>query len=98
MKFCVTFDVFETIHSVDDVRRARESAGKHIQKLQSSGKMSDGGIFGDRRGGFFLLDLDSPTELYDLIGDLYDICRINVHPVLTFEELGEFFKKETEAE
>jgi len=52
MRFFVTFDVFETIHSADDVKRARESAGQHIQKLQSSGKMIDGGIFGDRRVGF----------------------------------------------
>lgn len=98
MRFFVTFEVFETITGEADVKRAREAAGKHIQHIQNSGKLVEGGMLGDRRGGFFILDLDKPIELYDLLGDMFDMCRFESHPVLSFEDLAEFFRKEASGE
>ncbi len=94
MRFLVKFEVFETITNDADVKRLREAAGRQIQHVQSSGKFVEGGMFGDKRGGFFVLDLDKSSDLYDLLGGaLLDNCRVESHPVLSFEELGEFFKE-----
>ncbi len=93
MRFIVNFELFENITSQEDVAHARQIAGKQLQHIQSSGKLVEGGMFGDKRGGFFILDLDKAADLYDLLGSMMDMCRIQCHPVLSFQELGEFFKE-----
>lgn len=93
MKILITFAVFETVTDDDDVRLLRERLGKQIQQVQNSGKLVEGGIFGARRGGFLLLDIDKASDLYELLGGaLFDSCRVESHPVLSFKELGDFFK------
>jgi hypothetical protein len=94
MRFFVKFEVFETVTGDAEVKRIREAAGSQIQKAQNSGKLVEGGMFGDKRGGFLLLDLDKSSDLYELLGGaILDNCQIESHPVLSFEELTEFFKK-----
>ncbi len=94
MRFFVKFEVFETVIGDANVKRIREAAGKQIQYAQNSGKLVEGGMFGDTRGGFLVLDIDKPSDLYELLGGaILDNCHIESHPVLSFEELGEFFKK-----
>ena len=94
MRFFVKFEVFETVTGDAEVKRIREAAGSQIQKAQNSGKLVEGGMFGDKRGGFLLLDLDKSSDLYELLGGaILDNCHIESHPVLSFEELAEFFKK-----
>jgi len=93
MRFFITFEVFETLTNDADVKLVREAAGKQLQYIQSSGKLVEGGMFGDKRGGFLLVDLEKSSDLYDLLGgSLLDNCRVESHPVLSFEELAEFFK------
>lgn len=93
MRILVTFEVFEKITGNDDVKRIREAAGKQIQQIQNSGKLVEGGMFGDRRGGFLLFEIDKASDLYELLGSaILDNCRIESHPVLSFKELGEFFE------
>jgi hypothetical protein len=94
MRFFVKFEVFETLTGNTDVNRVREAAGRQIQHVQNSGKLVEGGMFGDKRGGFLVLDMDKASDMYDLLGGaLLDNCHVESHPVLSFEELGEFFKK-----
>ncbi len=94
MRFLVKFEVFETLTSESDVKRVREAARRQIQQVQNSGKLVEGGMFGDKRGGFLVVDIDKSSDFYELLGGaILDNCRIESHPVLSFEELGEFFKK-----
>ena len=94
MKHFVKFEVFETITNNEEVKRVREAAGKQLQQIQSSGKLVEGGMFGDARGGFLVFDLEGPSDLYELLGNaIFDNCRIESHPIVSFKELGEFFKK-----
>ena len=51
-----------------------------------------GGAFVDARGGYFVLDVDSVTELFKLLVPLHDVCHIETHPVMSFEDLGAFFQ------
>jgi len=94
MRFFVKFEVFESVTGDDEVKLAREVLGRQIQKAQNSGKLVEGGMFGDKRGGFLVVDIDKSSDLYELLGGaILDNCHVESHPVLSFEELGEFFKK-----
>lgn len=94
MKFLITFEMFNTITNSEDVNHLREAVGKQLQHMQSSGKMVDGAMFGDQRGGYFVFDVDKALDLYDLLGGtLFDACNIESHPLLSFEELGNFSRK-----
>jgi len=45
-----------------------------------------------KRGGFFLVDIDAPEELYKLFGpEFYDTCRMDAQPVTPIETAGEIF-------
>jgi hypothetical protein len=93
MRILITFEVFESVTGDDEVKRIREAAGSQIQQIQNSGKLVEGGMFGDMRGGFLLLDIDKASDLYELLGGaLLDTCRVESHPILSFKELGEFFE------
>ncbi len=94
MRFLIKFEVFEMVTGDAEVKHLREAVGRQIQQAQNSGKLVEGGMFGDKRGGFLLVDLDKPADFYELLGGaVLDNCHIESHPVLSFEELGAFFKK-----
>ncbi len=94
MRFLIKFEVFDTVTGDAEVKHLREAVGRQIQQAQNSGKLVEGGMFGDKRGGFLLVDLDKPADFYELLGGaVLDNCHIESHPVLSFEELGAFFKK-----
>ncbi len=94
MRIFVKFEVFESVTGEDEVKLLREALGRQIQKAQNSGKLVEGGMFGDKRGGFLVLDIDKSSDLYELLGGaILDSCHVESHPVLSFEELGEFFEK-----
>jgi hypothetical protein len=94
MRFLIKFEVFESITGDAEVNRVRKLLGPQIQQAQNSGKLVDGGMFGDQRGGFMVVDLDKPSDFHELLGGaILDNCHVESHPVLSFEELGEFFKK-----
>lgn len=94
MRFLIKFEVFDTATGNAEVKRVREAAGRQIQQAQNSGKLVEGGMFGDQRGGFLLVDLDKSPDFYELLGGaILDNCHVESHPVLSFEELADFFKK-----
>ncbi len=94
MRFLIKFEMFETVTGDAQVKRVREAAGRQIQQVQNSGKLVEGGMFGDKRGGFIIVDIDKSSDIYELLGGaILDNCYVESHPVLSFEELGEFFKK-----
>ncbi len=93
MRFFIKFEMFETLTSESDVNRVRGGVGRQIQQVQNSGKLVEGGMFGDKRGGFLVLDIDKSSDLYELLGGIIlDNCYVESHPVVSFKELMEFFK------
>jgi hypothetical protein len=59
-----------------------------------SGKVREAGLLGSKRGGFFLVDIDTPEELYDLFGpEVYDTCRVEAQPVIPIEAAGQIFQQ-----
>jgi hypothetical protein len=95
MEVFVKFEVFDTIYDREDVLALRQAAGRHIQQIQESGKVKEFRAFSDARGGFMLVDIDSPVELRDLLGaPMLDHFHIETHPVITAEELADFFERD----
>ena len=41
-----------------------EWLGPQLQRIMESGKVREVGLLSSKRGGFFLVDIDAPEELY----------------------------------
>ena len=92
MLFHVTFELYEEF-VLPEVRSVRnEWVGPQMQKVMESGKVREAGLLTGKRGGFFLVDIDAPEELYTLFGpEFYDTSRIDAQPVTSIETAGVIF-------
>jgi muconolactone delta-isomerase len=98
MEVFVKWEVFDTITDREQVLRVRQVVGAQFQRIQESGKVKALRIFSDARGGFALLDVDSPEELFDLFGaPIVDHFHVETHPVISVEKLAEFFERDAAA-
>ena len=97
MLFHLTFEVLEEIVLPEAKTMRNEWLGPQLQKVMDSGKVREAGLLVGKRGGFFLVDVDNPEELFTLFGpellrhfsgrgapsDVYGGCRANVRAVGT---------------
>jgi len=45
-------------------------------------------------GGFFLVDFDSPEEIYELFGpEIFANFKLEVHPVTPLDKIGQLFQR-----
>ena len=94
MLFHVTFEVYEDIVLPEARTMRNEWLGPQIQKVMESGKVRESGLLSSKRGGFFLVNIDAPEELYELFGpEFYDTCRVDAQPVTSVEKAGEMFQR-----
>jgi hypothetical protein len=94
MLFHVTFEVYEDIVLPEARTMRNEWLGPQLQKTMESGKVQESGLLSSKRGGFFLVDIDTPEELYELFGpEFYDTCRVDAQPVTSIEKAGEMFQR-----
>ena len=94
MRFLVTTEVFETIHKEEDLKRQTELITSQIKTIMNSGKLVNGGQFGDRRGHFFVIDVANELELLELLGrNILDSCKVESHPIVSIEDLFAFFER-----
>ena len=63
-----------------------------IGVIMKSGKVKYSGVYADARGGFFVIDIDSPEELKVLFGPLADVVDIIAHPIVPLEALAKLFQ------
>jgi hypothetical protein len=90
----VTFEVNENIVLPEAKTMRNEWLGPQIQKVMESGKVREAGLLLGKRGGFFLVDVDDPEELFTLFGpELYDTSRVEAHPVMPMEAAGRMFER-----
>ena len=93
MQFHVTIRVYDAVVLEQD-RTLRQVLGPRLRHVMESGKVQAGGLLADRRGAFFLLDIDAPEEFYDLFGpEVYGTCAIEAQPVVPVEKAGELFQR-----
>jgi hypothetical protein len=94
MKFLVTTEVFETIHKEEDLKRQADLITSQIKTIKNSGKLVSGGQFADKRGHFFVLDVENEIELMELLSrNILDSCKVESHPLVSFEDLFAFFER-----
>jgi hypothetical protein len=93
MLFHVSAEIHDTV-ILDDDKRVRELVGPQLQRLMESGKVREAGILSGTRGGFFLVDIDAPEELFELFGpEIYANFKLDVHPVTPLDKIGELFQR-----
>lgn len=94
MRFLVTTEVFETIHKQDDLKRHADLISSQIKTIINSGKLVSGGQFSDKRGHFFVIDVENEVELLELLSrNFLDSCKVESHPIVSFEDLFAFFER-----
>jgi hypothetical protein len=94
MRFLVQVEVFETITGAEADRRLREVVGPQVEQVMRSGNVREAGFLADRRGAFFLLDVDAAEELYALFGpEVYGNFRVQATPVAPLEAMGTLFQE-----
>ena len=94
MQLFAKFHVQETITDREEVMALQQLSAKQLQELMQSGKVRASGFFADARGGFFVLEVDSAEELFEVFAPVIDRIRIETHPLITAERLGEFFQQQ----
>ncbi len=93
MQFHITMEVRDTV-VLDDDKRMREFLGPHLQRLLESDKVQESGLLCGKRGGFFIVDVDAPEELFELLGpEIYANFETDVQPVAPLERIGELFQQ-----
>jgi hypothetical protein len=97
MKFHVTFRTFKNITGEEEIAKHRQLVGQKLQEIRDSGKMLDGAVFIDDRAGYCVMDVDSEEQLFDLISPMQDNSDIEIHPLVSYEKMEEFFEKEMES-
>ena len=73
--------------------QVREISVKHINAIMKSGKVKVSGLYADERGGFFVIDVDTPEELLRLLAPIIDVIAINSHPILSIDSLQKMFQE-----
>ena len=93
MLFHVTWEIYPTV-VLDDDKRVREALGPQLGRLMESNKVRQAGVLSGKRGGFFLVDIDSPEEIYELFGaDMFANGKIEAHPVTPLDKIGEILQR-----
>ena len=66
-----------------------------LGRILKSGKVKKSGVYADERGGFFIIDVDSPEELIRLLAPILDVVGITSHPIVSVDSLQKLFQEIT---
>ena len=97
MQIFAKYAVEETITDREKIMELRQRSAKQLREVMQSGKVSASGVFADARGAFFVMEVDSAEELFELFAPIIDDLRIETHPLITVEKLGEFLERDATA-
>ncbi len=94
MLMMVQFEAFDTIVGERAIASLRSGVAKQIEAISKSGKLKAGGIYASKRGGFVLLEVKDGKEIIELLGaPIIDHFHVETMAMISFEELGAFFKE-----
>ncbi len=92
MQMHVTVEVKDNLVG-DIMPKVIEASGKVIPSILNSGKVVCSGLFADKRGGFFVVDIEDAEEINRLFGQGLDIWNIESRPVVPFEKISERYEQ-----
>ena len=93
MRIFVRTEVFETITTIEEITRVRQAVGQQIKKIMDSGKLELGWVAADARSPMFIFNVDSATEVRELLDVFLNHCKVETHPITSLEELAKFFEE-----
>jgi len=95
MKYFVSWNCLGMKLSEVESSVKRDMVGKQIEHIEKSGKLVDGGTLLGTKGGYFILDVAKPAEILGLLGKVFwEDFNIEVHPIVSFKEIGEYMQEE----
>ena len=72
-----------------------EDMGKHMEYIEKSGKLKDGGSLLGGKGGYFVFDVEKHSELLRLVGKvIWENFDVEIYPIVSFKEMGEYMREE----
>ena len=92
MRFHVTFTVRETV-SLSEIAGVQNRIADTIQKILKTGKVKESGLLIDDRKGFFIIEADSAEELFRWLAPLYDVAKLDIEPIVSYELLPKVFEE-----
>ena len=94
MKFLLTFQPFETL-TQEQVMPIGVVFVEGLRQLGNSPKVKDWGIFGNRRGGYFILEVDSAEEIAETLGpEVMDNGYVETYAIVEdLERVGQAFSQ-----
>ena len=92
MRFHVTFTVRDSV-SLSEIAIVQNRIGDTVQKLLKTGKVKESGLLIDDRKGFFVIEADSPEELWTWLAPFYDVAKMDIQNILSFELLPKIFEE-----
>jgi len=63
-----------------------------LNKLLQSGKVKEHGIYSDERGGFLILEAETPEELFEMVSPMIDAMSVRTHPYVSINSMKAFFE------
>ncbi len=76
-----------------DSSAIRKTVGELIGVIMKSGKVKESGNYADARGGFYVIEIDSPEDLKRLITPILDVASVNAHPILPMDVMQKLFQE-----
>jgi hypothetical protein len=76
-----------------DAPTVQKTSVEQINVIMKSGKVKESGLYADERGGFFIIDVDTPEELLRLIAPIIDFIEITSHPIVSIDTLQKLFQE-----
>jgi hypothetical protein len=76
-----------------DAPAIQKSFIEQIDVIMKSGKVKDSGLYADERGGFFVIDVNTPEELLRLFAPILDAISVNAHPIISVELLPKLLQE-----
>lgn len=66
-----------------------------FQRLQASGRLVEGGLLADERGGFLVMEGETQGQVESVLAELFDLERLTmeIHPILSFTHLDMLFRE-----
>ncbi len=97
MEVSVKLEAYDTLVDREQILHTRQVGGRQMQRMLESGKVKASGMFADSRGAFFVLEVDSSEELFEMLAPLTDFARIETHPMVSPQKVMEFFERDATA-
>lgn len=92
MQFHVTFTLRESV-SLSEIAGVQNRIADTIQKILKTGKVKESGLLIDDRKGFFIIEANSADELFRWFTPLYDVAKLELVPIVSFELLPKVFEE-----